>query len=152
MITTDRMKIYPISIEKLKEIVESEKNEILKIAYNEMLEGCLKSPENYIWYTLWFMELKDSANEIVGSLSFKGISENGIVEIGYGINDGYENKGYTTEAAQAVVKWAAKQPNVKQIEAEAEESNQASIRVLEKCNFIPNGEMGEEGIRFVWKE
>ena len=152
MIITDRMKIYPISIEKLKEIVENEKNEILKLAYQEMLEGCIKNPEDYIWYTLWFIELKDSANEIVGSLSFKGISENGIVEIGYGINDGYENKGYTTEAVGAVVKWAAKQPNVKQIEAEAEESNQASIRVLEKCNFIPNGEMGEEGIRFVWKE
>ena len=29
MIITDRMKIYPISIEKLKEIVENEKNEIL---------------------------------------------------------------------------------------------------------------------------
>ena len=35
---------------------------------------------------------------------------------------------------------------------QAEESNLASIRVLKKCNFIPNGEMGEEGIRFVWKE
>ena len=117
-----------------------------------MLDGCIKNPENYIWYTLWLMELKNSSNEIIGSLSFKGISENGIVEIGYGINDGYENKGYTTEAVGAVVKWAAKQPNVNQIEAEAEESNPASIRVLEKCNFIPNGEMGEEGIRFVWKE
>ena len=85
------------------------------------------------------MELKDSANEIIGSLSFKGISENGIVEIGYGINDGYENKGYTTEAVGAVVKWASEQFNVKQIEAEAEEDNYASIRVLEKCGFVPNG-------------
>ena len=151
MIITERMKIYPTSIEKLKEIVENEENEILKIAYKEMLDGCLKNPEKHIWYTLWLMEIKDSANEIVGSLSFKGISENGIVEIGYGINDGYENKGYTTEAVRAIVKWASEQSNVKEIEAEAEGSNLASIRVLEKCNFIPNGEMGEEGIRFVWK-
>lgn len=152
-LTTKRLKIYPISIDKLKEIIENEKNEILKIAYTEMLNGCINNPENYIWYTLWFMELHDSTNknEIVGSLSFKGISENGIVEIGYGINDGYENNGYTTEAMRAVVEWASTQKNVKQIEAEAEESNIASIRVLEKCNFVPNGEMGEEGIRFVWK-
>ena len=88
---TERLKVYPISTDKMKEVVENEKNEILKMAYKEMLDGCLKNPENYIWYTLWFMELKDSASEIVGSLSFKGISENGIVEIGYGINDGYEN-------------------------------------------------------------
>ena len=123
------------------------------MAYTEMLNGCQNDPENYIWYTLWFIELQDATNqnEIIGSLSFKGISENGIVEIGYGINDGYENKGYTTEAVRAVVEWASAQKNVKQIEAEAEESNMASIRVLEKCNFVPNGEMGEEGIRFVWK-
>ena len=118
-----------------------------------MLNGCQNDPENYIWYTLWFIELQDATNqnEIVGSLSFKGISENGIIEIGYGINDGYENKGYTTEAVHAVVEWASTQENIKQIEAEAEESNIASIRVLEKCNFVPNGEIGEEGIRFVLK-
>ena len=144
MIITERMKIYPISIEKMKEIVEVEKNEILKKAYKEMLEGCLNYPGNYLWYTLWFMELKDLENEIIGTLSFKGIDDKGIVEIGYGINEGYENKG-------AIVKWASEQPNVKQIEAEAEENNYASIRVLEKCNFVPNGKMGEEGIRFVWK-
>ena len=151
MIITERMKVYPISIEKLKEIVEKEENEILKIAYKEMLDGCLNYPEKYIWYTLWFMELKDSENEIIGTLSFKGIDDKGIVEIGYGINEGYENKGYMTEAVRAIVKWASEQPNVKQIEAEAEENNYASIRVLEKCNFVPNGKIGEEGIRFVWK-
>ena len=151
MIITERMKIYPISIEKMKEIVKVEKNEILKKAYKEMLDGCLNYPENYIWYTLWFMELKDSENEIIGTLSFKGIDDKGIVEIGYGINEGYENKGYMTEAVRAIVKWASEQPNVNHIEAEAEKNNYASIRVLEKCNFVPNGKIGEEGIRFVWK-
>ena len=151
MIITERMKVYPISIEKMKEIVEIEKNEILKIAYKEMLDGCLNYPENYIWYTLWFMELKDSENEIIGTLSFKGIDDKGIVEIGYGINEVYGNRGYMTEAVRAVVKWASEQPDVKQIEAEAEKDNIASIRVLEKCNFVPNGEIGKEGIRFVWK-
>ena len=151
MVTTERMNIFPISIEKLKEIVEKEKNKMLKIAYQEMLDGCLEYPENYIWYTLWFMKLKDSENEIVGNLSFKGIDDKGIVEIGYGINEGYENKGYMTEAVTAMVKWASLQPNVNQIESEAEESNIASIRVLEKSNFVPNGKVGQEGIRFVWK-
>ena len=87
----------------------------------------------------------------IGTLSFKGIDDKGIVEIGYGINEGYENKGYMTEAVRAIVKWASEQPNVNQIEAEAEKDNIESIRVLEKCNFVPNGEIGKEGIRFVWK-
>ena len=131
MVTTERMNIFPISIEKLKEIVEKEKNKMLKIAYQEMLDGCLDYPENYIWYTLWFMELKDSENEIIGTLSFKGIDDKGIVEIGYGINEVYGNRGYMTEAVRAVVKWASEQTVVKQIEAEAEKNNIASVRVLE---------------------
>ena len=97
------------------------------------------------------MELKDSKNEIVGTLSFKGIDDKGVVEIGYGTNEGYENKGYMTEAVTAMAKWASLQPNVNIIESEAEESNIASIRVLEKSNFVPNGKVGQEGIRFVWK-
>lgn len=150
MITTDRMKIYPISIKKMEEIINTEKDKMLKNAYKEMLDSCLKYPKDYLWYTLWFMELKNSNNEIVGTLSFKGINNNGIVEIGYGINNGYENKGYMTEAVQEIVKWASIQPRVRQIEAEAEENNIASIRVLEKSNFVPNGIIGQEGIRFVW--
>lgn len=150
MITTKRLKIYPISFEELKEVIEKEKNDILKIAYSEMLSGCMKNLEDIIWYTLWFIELNNSNDEIIGTLSFKGLSNDGIVEIGYGIDNKFEGNGYTTEAVNAVVNWAAVQPNVKRIEAEAEESNIASIRVLEKCNFIPNGEIGEEGIRFVW--
>ena len=150
MITTERINIYPVSTEKMKEVVEKEKDEVLKKAYKEMLDGCLSYPEKHIWYTLWFMELRDS-KEIIGNLSFKGITEDGMVEIGYGIEKGYENKGYMTEAVRALVKWASSQPAVKRIEAEAEEGNNASIRVLEKCHFVPTGEMGEEGIRFIWK-
>ena len=151
MLITNRLKIYPLSIEELKEVVGKEQNEILKIAYGEMLDGCLKHPENYIWYTLLCIELRDSPHEVIGSLSFKGLNDNGVVEIGYGLKEEYENRGYMTEAVQEVVKWALKEPKVKQIEAEAEEDNIASIRVLEKCGFVPNGVMGEEGIRFVWK-
>lgn len=55
-------------------------------------------------------------------------------------------------SVKALVEWASRQPNVKQIEAESEECNIASIRVLRKSNFVPNGIMGQEGPRFVWKK
>ena len=152
VVKTERMNIYPISIKKLKKTVDKEKDEALKQAYQEMLDGCLKDPKNYLWYTLWFMELKEQKNTIIGNLSFKGMDSSGIVEIGYGINDGFEGKGYMTEAVTAMTKWALAQSGVKQVEAEAEETNIASIRVLEKSGFVPNGERGEEGPRFVWKE
>ena len=151
IITTKRMKIYPISIDEMKHVIENEKERELKMAYQEMLDGCLNNPLDYVWHALWFMKLKNSKNEIVGNLSFKGIDKNRVVEIGYGTNAGYENNGYMTEAVSAVVDWASKQKDVTRIEAEVEKDNIASIRVLQKCNFEPTGEMGKEGIRFVWK-
>ena len=150
VIRTNRMLIYPVSIDKMKETVEKEQDEALKTAYKEMLDGCINHPSQYIWYALWNMELRGYKNIIVGNISFKGIDENGMIEIGYGINSEYENKGYMTEAIQAITRWASLQPEVNKIEAEAEEDNIASIRVLEKSNYIRTGKKGKEGIRFVW--
>lgn len=56
-----------------------------------------------------------------------------------------------TEAVSEIVKWAAAQDGVTRIEAEAEENNAASKRVLRKAGFVPNGKTGDEGPRFVWK-
>lgn len=51
----------------------------------------------------------------------------------------------------AVVEWVLQQHKVGSVEAEAEAGNPASIRVLQKCGFLPTGETGEEGPRFARK-
>lgn len=145
---TERLTIYPLSDEELKDLIQKEKNEALKSAYSEMLEGCQKHPNNRIWHTLWLLQL--NTGEIVGSLAFKGLV-NGTVEIGYGMNPGCEGKGLMTEAVAAAVKWASSQPGVKSIEAETEPQNIASQKVLQKAGFIPKGVNGKEGPRFIWK-
>lgn len=112
-----------------------------------MLDGCLTHPEQWEWYAIWMIELLDGTH--IGELCFKGISENGSAEIGYGIADDYQSCGYATEAVSALTDWALKQPGVICITAETEASNTASQRVLEKAGFIPTGETGEEGPLFV---
>jgi len=96
------------------------------------------------------IELNDDAQDRVGDLCFKGLKSGGQVEIGYGLIDTYWNKGYATEAVGVIVKWALNQPGVKYVEAEAEPDNIASIRVLEKNNFVLTGEMGEEGPKYIF--
>lgn len=92
------------------------------------------------------IELKDKTH--IGELCFKGIDDNGVSEIGYGISDEYQNQGYATEAVKTVVKWAFQNKNVTAIEAETQRDNTASKRVLEKCGFVANGKIGEEGPRY----
>ena len=135
----------------MRALIAEQTDEGLKAAYGEMLAGCLAHPEQREWYAVWNIELNDGSSTPVGNLSFKGLEEDGVLEIGYGTNDGYEGRGYATEAVSAVVQWAAAQPGVKTIEAETGADNTASQRVLAKSGFVPNGEMGEEGPRFVWK-
>ncbi|MBQ9564560.1 MAG: GNAT family N-acetyltransferase, partial [Synergistaceae bacterium] len=71
---------------------------------------------------------------------------------GYGIAEEYRGWGYATEAVAAVVSWALRQPGVTRVEAETDAGNAASKRVLEKCGFVPTGESGKEGPRFMWRE
>jgi len=151
MIKTERLNIYPLSDEEMQDIINNETNQVLKAAYLEMLAGCKKNPEHRIWHALWVLQLNDGSGTIVGSLSFKGLNDNGMIEIGYGMNPEYQGKGLMTEAVSAAAHWASQQPGVLSIEAETKMDNIASQRVLEKAGFVPKGIIGSEGPRYIWR-
>ena len=147
MIETKRLRLYPASREQMERFIADERDEELRKAYGEMLEGCLRCPALWDWYAMWMIERKDGAH--VGDLCFKGLGADGVAEIGYGILEQYQGRGYATEAVKAALAWAFRHPQVTAVEAETEADNAASQRVLEKCGFVPNGIHGEEGPRFV---
>ena len=146
MIETKRLRIYPASQKQMEEFIETQTVDVLKAAYTEMLNGCLAKPEQWEWYAIWMIKLKNGTH--IGELCFKGLTPDGIAEIGYGINDEYQGQGYASEAVKAVSEWAFQQPDVTALEAETDDENIASKRVLEKCGFVLNGIIGEEGPRY----
>ena len=149
-IETERLLLYPISNEEMEALIENETEPDLKQAYTEMLQGCCREPENRIWYALWMMELKNAPRTIVGDFSFKGLSTDGTVEIGYGLRDGFCGNGYMTEAVKAATVWALTQTGVTRVVAETDPGNTASQKVLAACGFAPTGTFGEEGPRYVY--
>lgn len=146
-IKTNRLKIYSSTKEQMEKFITVQSNHDLKVAYTEMLNGCINHPNQWDFYAIWMVELNDGTH--IGEMCYKGLSKEGVTEIGYGISKKYRGYGYATEAVSALVDWAFSQCYVCRIEAETEESNIASIRVLEKCGFVRNGIVGEEGPRFV---
>ena len=150
-LTTKRLTLRPMSDSEIKALMEHTESDDLRTAYQEMLDGCKRDPENRIWYAPWKMSLKGST-EYMGDLNFKGPAKAHAVEIGYGVQPEYEGCGYTTEAVQAMTQWAFQQNGVMFVEAETDPDNRASQRVLEKCDFVPNGIIGVEGPRFVLKK
>ena len=145
-IETERLRMYPASRRQMEEWIASETAEELKAAYTEMLEGCLRNPAQWEWYAMWMIERKDGTH--VGDLCFKGLGADGVVEIGYGILEAYQGRGYASEAVRGAAAWALRCPKVTAVEAETDADNGASKRVLEKCGFVPNGKIGQEGPRF----
>ena len=150
MIETERLIIHIATDDEMRSFIAAQELDVLREAYTEMLNGAIAHPNERAWYAMWMIELRDGTH--VGELCFKGVSPDGTVEIGYGIDEHYQGHGYATEAVSAVASWAAQQEGIKCVEAEAEEDNPASLRVLEKSGFVPTGERGEEGPRFVWKK
>ncbi len=146
MIETKNLKIYAASQDEMEKFIESQTNDILKTAYTEMLNGCIENPEQWEWYAIWMIELKDGTH--IGEMCFKGIDSNGIVEIGYGIMEQYQEHGYATEAVKAISNWAFQEPKISSIEAEIDSKNIASKKVLEKCGFVFTGKNGKEGPRY----
>ena len=147
MTATDRIRIYPASREQMESMISAEKDDELKKAYREMLEGCLSHPEQWDWYAMWIIERSDGTH--IGDLCFKGLEDNKNPEIGYGIVDEFRGKGYAAEAVKLALKWAFGHPEITAVEAESDPGNAASQRVLEKCGFRATGAIGEEGPRYI---
>jgi ribosomal-protein-alanine N-acetyltransferase len=109
----------------------------------EVYEPRLRSDPSLLGFGPWVVI---AAGEVVGSAGLVGRpNERGEVELGYGILEDHRNRGYATEAARALVAWALAQPNVDQVVARSELSNDASNRVLEKLGLTRVRAEGGEG-------
>lgn len=82
----------------------------------------------------WAMALKDEGT-FIGYAGFKQLEQTPEVELLYGIDKPYWNKGYTTEAARACLGYAFDKTALDRIVAVVNPDNIASWRVLEKVGM-----------------
>ena len=102
------------------------------------------------WGSYFIISENDRA--LVGTCGFKG--KPGIencVEIGYEIQSAYQNNGFATEVAKALVDFAILH-EVKCVKAHTLPLGNASVAVLKKCGFHFNGEVNdpEDGLIWLW--
>ena len=91
----------------------------------------------------------------IGLASFKGPpSDEGMVEIAYGIVPLHQNRGYATEAAQALLEYAFASGQVRMVIAHTLPEPSASTKVLGKCGFKQVGEVidPEDGLVWRWEK
>jgi len=83
--------------------------------------------------------------EIIGSTSFHGVpDDNGKMEIGIGIDPGFWNHGYATEALRGMWNWVIDQPGVKVLRYTVSPTNLPSVAIITRFGFTYMGEQIDE--------
>jgi [ribosomal protein S5]-alanine N-acetyltransferase len=163
-IETERLVIYPLLYDQLIKYLmmdnslEAELNlnetprtispELKEALEQTILPNVANANKDYLYSTLWTIISKED-KKMVGALCIVGEpDQEGEIEIGYGTDNEFRNRGFMTEAVGGLIKWAENQPAVKSIRASTDKDNIASFTVLEKNSFE---KVGETETLFNWR-
>jgi RimJ/RimL family protein N-acetyltransferase len=151
MIETSRLIIRPLSHNELikhikspgdladdlalkpsKSLIDKETQEAI---LNDLLPNLSDLTKDPLFYTMWII-IERREKSIIGGICFHGQPDkNGEVEIGYGIDNEYRNKGYMTETNSGFIHWAKNRGDIKAIKAVTDRVNLSSVQVLKKNYF-----------------
>ncbi len=91
-------------------------------------------------YSFWAVE-ENASGQLIGEAGLYPMNGTGPdIELGYALGTPWWGKGYATEAGGAILSAAFEHLDVPRIVAVAKEQNTASLHVLEKLGFRPEGE------------
>lgn len=112
---------------------------LIERGFGASLERVREAPERRLWGDR-LMITRDGARTIVGSVIFHGApTPDGVVEVGYGVEEAWQRNGLASEATRAQVEWALTQPDVRKVAATTPPWHVASIRVLERAGLVRVG-------------
>jgi RimJ/RimL family protein N-acetyltransferase len=100
-------------------------------------------PATNKWFVRWIV-LREN-REIIGSTSFHGAPDAlGMMEIGLGIENQYQNQGYAKEALLGMWRWVLTYPEVKILRYTVSPENAPSIAVIKYFGFEYKGQQIDE--------
>lgn len=93
-------------------------------------------PEN----RAWVMSAVVHDDVVVGNAGFKGAPIEGCVELGYRISSAHRRRGHAVGAVRLLLARAEREPDVASVMATIHPANDASIAVVTKSGFVPDGD------------
>jgi RimJ/RimL family protein N-acetyltransferase len=112
------------------------------------LSALRDDPKQVLWRIRVIVER--SSKTVVGSINLKGPPDpEGDVEIGWGLNESAQKRGYATEAAAAMIHWLFQQPGVASASATISDDNYRSQRLAATLGFVRTGHT--RNYRPLWK-
>lgn len=106
---TARLLLRTRTVAQMQAVADAEPDPEMHAAYLEMVDAMRRIPGREQWACDWEIIRRDTG-ECVGGIGFKGVpDERGQVEVGYGVDEPHRRRGFATEAAAALCRWALEQ-------------------------------------------
>lgn len=133
LLTSDRISLRVAGAVLDPQLIDPAVDRAIRMKLEKMRHAPI---EEHPWLTYW-LAILPSEDRGIGLLGFKGLpSEDGDVELGYGIAPEYRCRGLATEAASCLIEWAFSDPRCLGVTAIGVRSgNEASERVLAKLGM-----------------
>lgn len=96
------------------------------------------------------MVVREPQRRMVGHVGFhgppgvNGKRDPGALEIGFTVFPEFRGRGYATEAARALIGWAARERGVRRFIASVRPGNAPSLRVVAKLGFVQTGRQWDD--------
>lgn len=108
---------------------------LVERAFSASLEAIRADPDKRLWGDR-LMIAREGERLLVGSVIFHGRPDDGVAEVGYGVEESWQRQGIASEATKACVEWALEQPGITAVTATTPPWHIASIRVLERAGLV----------------
>ena len=114
--------------------------------YDFLLKQLAEHPDQLGWPRYVGFVPADGWRTLIGSLgAFTKAADPSECEIGYGILPPYEGRGFATEGAKALIDYVRCDGRIESVIAHTFPSLPGSIRVMEKCGMVFDGEGRRRG-------
>jgi [ribosomal protein S5]-alanine N-acetyltransferase len=110
---------------------------LISRAFPYSMEAIRAAPERRLWGDSLVIQRAEAElpARVVGSVVFHGRPDDGVAEVGYGVEDDWRGLGIATEATAACVEWALGEPGIAAVQATTFPWHLASLAVIRKLGM-----------------
>lgn len=151
ILETERLFLEPITLELVEAVLAGDRVRaealaqakfprewpgpaVIERAFKAYPDAVRADPATRLWGDR-LMITRQGERRVIGSAIFHGRPENGVADVGYGVEIDSQSRGYATEGTLACVEWALRQPGIRAVRATTFQWHRASVRVLEKVGM-----------------
>ena len=158
VLITDRLELVPITLDVVEAVFRNDRDAVESLvsarvpekwpgralverAFSADLDRIRADPSRRLWGDrLMVSRPGEGDRRVVGSVVFHGApDDDGAVEVGYGVEQSSQGRGYGSEATCAAVQWALAQPGVRAVIATTFPWHTASVKILRRAGLSPSG-------------